>query len=128
MQRSDGGLETHPTKPRFMSPRWLKALWAGRFSFGDTFFVGMFGPAFVFVPVGVVIAGFLAVVAPDTMMPAIVGMTVIYALYFTTTLPAVVKTGMAAKDVGGWRWFGILLGVVATVGLWVSAYKFATDL
>ena len=111
-----------------MSPRWLKALWAGRFSFGDTFFVGMFGPAFVFVPVGVVVAGFLAVVAADLMMPAILLMTVIYALYFSATLPVVVKTGLAAKSVGGWRWFGIFLAVVATISLWWSVYKFATDL
>ena len=125
------GASTHPTgnimdnKPKFMSLRWMRALWAGRFSFGDTFFAGMFGPAFVLIPLGVVIAGVLAVAAPDTMMPAIVGMTVIYALYFSATLPAVVKTGLAARHVGGWRWFGISLGVGATVGLWVSAYEFA---
>ena len=128
MRRSDGGLETHPTKPRFMSARWLAALWAGRFSFGDTFFAGMFGPAFIFVPIGVVIAAFLAVAAPNMMMPAIVGMTTIYALYFSATLPAIVKTGLGATGVGGWRWFGIFLAVAATVGLWVSAYKFAVAL
>ncbi len=112
-------------KPMYMSLRWLGQLWAGRFSFGETFFAGMFGPAFIFVPVGVVIAGFLAVVAPDLMMPAIVGMAVMYAVYFSATLPAVVKTGWAAKDVGGWRWFGILLAASSTAALWVSAYKFA---
>jgi hypothetical protein len=108
-----------------MSLRWLRMLWTGRFPFGTTFFAGMFGPPFIFVPAGVVIAGFLAVVAPDMMMPAIVVMTVIYALYVTATLPAVVKTGLAAKDVGGWRWFGIFLGAAAVIALWVSAYKFA---
>ena len=118
MQRSE-------EKPRFMSLGWLKALWAGRFSFGDTFFAGMFGPAFVCVPVGVILAALLAVVAPDFMMLAIVGMTVVYALYFSATLPAVVKTGLAATDVGGWRWFGMFLGAVSTGALWVSAYKFA---
>jgi len=118
MQRSE-------EKPKFLSPRWLMALWAGRFSFGDTFFAGMFGPAFVFIPVGVVIAGFLAVIAPSLMMPAIVGMTVLYAVYFTAALPAVVKTGLVAKDVGGWRWFGMLLGAAAAIGLWVSVFKFA---
>ncbi|MBL1437167.1 MAG: hypothetical protein COB08_013335 [Rhodobacteraceae bacterium] len=107
---------------------WLKQLWAGQFSFGDTFFAGMFGPAFVFTPVGVVIAGLFAVVAPGTMGLAIFGMTVLYALYFSTTLPAVFKTGLVAKDVGGWRWFGLLLAVAATGGLWWSVYKFAAAL
>ena len=115
-------------KPRFMSLSWLKMLWAGRFSFGETFFAGMFGPAFVFVPIGVILAALLAVVAPELMMPAIVGMTVVYALYFSATLPAVVKTGLAATGVGGWRWFGIFLAVAATGALWVSAYKFAMAL
>ncbi len=108
-----------------MSPCWLGQLWAGKRSFGETFFAGMFGPAFVFIPVGVAIVGLLAVVAPSWMMPAIVIMTVIYALYFTATLPAVVKTGLAAKGVGGWRWYGIFLAVVSTISLWMSAYKFA---
>jgi len=116
------------SKPRFMSGRWLKALWAGRFSFGETFFAGMFGAGFVFIPVGVAVIGFLAVVAPSLMMPAILVMTLIYALYFSACLPAVVKTGLAAKGVGGWRWFGILLAVAATVGLWASAYTFAQGL
>ncbi|NOR64199.1 MAG: hypothetical protein GQ535_17155 [Rhodobacteraceae bacterium] len=121
MQRSEG-------KPTFMSVGWLKQLWAGRFSFGDTFFVGMFGPAFVFIPVGVVIAGFLAAVAPGTMGVAIAGMTVLYALYFSATLPAVFKTGLVANDIGGWRWFGILLAVASTLALWWSAYKFIVAL
>jgi len=108
-----------------LSPRWIKQLWAGKRSFGETFFAGLFGPAFVLIPVGVAIVGLLAVAAPSLMMPAIVGMTVIYALHFTMTLPAVVKTGLAAKDLGGWRWFGIFLGGAATIALWVSAYKFA---
>jgi len=115
-------------KPRFLSPRWLRLLWAGQLSFGDTFFAGMFGPAFVFVPAGVVIAGGMAVVAPGGMMPAIVVMTGLYALYFSATLPAVVKTGLAATGVGGWRWFGIFLSVVATLALWGAAYKFAVAL
>ena len=115
-------------KPRFMSLGWLRALWAGRFSFGDTFFAGMFGPAFVFIPVGIAIAALMAVVAPAQMMLSIVIMTVIYALYFSACMPAVVKTGLAATGVGGWRWFGICLAVAATVGLWISAYKFAVAL
>lgn len=111
------------SKPRFLSATWLRQLWAGQFSFGETFFAGMFGPAFVLVPVGFMIAGLLAAVAPTLMMPSIVAMTVVCALYFSATLPAVIKTGLAAKDVGGWRWFGMLLAVVATVALWVLAYK-----
>jgi hypothetical protein len=111
-----------------MSARWLRQLWAGQFSFGETFFAGLFGPAFVFIPVGIAIAGFMAVVAPAQMMLSIVIMTMIYALYFSATLPAVVKTGLAAKEVGGWRWFGIFLGVAATVALWISAYKIAVAL
>ena len=117
MQPSEG-------KPRFFSALWLRQLWAGQFSFGDTFFVGMFGPAFVFVPVGVVIVGFLAAAVPGTMETAIAAMAVLYALYFSATLPAVFKTGLAAKDVGGWRWFGIFLAVASTVALWWSAYRF----
>ncbi len=128
MQRSDDGVEPHPTKPRFMSARWLRMLWGGRFSFGETFFAGMFGAGFVFIPVGIAIVGFMAVVAPAQMMLSIVIMTVIYALFFSACLPAVVKTGLAASDVGGWRWFGIFLAVVATVALWMSAYKFAVAL
>ncbi|HIP24640.1 MAG TPA: hypothetical protein EYG79_13765 [Rhodobacteraceae bacterium] len=121
MQRSEG-------KPRFFSGRWLRQLWAGRFSFGDTFFAGMFGPAFVFIPVGVVIAGFLAAVASGAMEVAIAGMTVLYALYFSATLPAIFKTGLAANDIGGWRWTGILLAVASTAGLWWAAYKFMVAL
>ena len=116
MPRSEG-------KPRFFSGRWLRQLWAGQFSFGDTFFVGLFGPAFVFVPAGVVIAGFLAAVAPSTMAAAIAAMTVLYALYFSATLSAIFKTGLVAKDIGGWRWFGIFLAVASTAALWWSAYK-----
>ncbi len=115
-------------KPRFLSTGWLRQLWTGQFSYGDTFFAGMFGPAFVLVPVGFVIAAILAVAAPALMMPSIVGMTVVYALYFSATLPAVIKTGLAAKDVGGWWWFGILIAAVATISLWVTAYKFAVAL
>ncbi len=107
-----------------MTPLWLRQLWAGQFSFGDTFFAGMFGPAFVFVPVGMVIAGIFAVVAPGTMEIAIAGMTVLYALYFSATLPAVFKTGLAANDIGGWRWFGIFLAVASTLALWWASYKF----
>ena len=121
MQRSEG-------KMTFFSAGWLRQLWAGQFSFGDTFFVGMFGPAFVFVPVGVVVAGFLAAAVPGRMEAAIAVMTVLYALYFSATLPAVIKTGIAAKSVGGWRWFGILLAVAATAALWWSAYKFTVAL
>lgn len=121
MQHSD-------SKPSFFSVSWLKLLWAGQFSFGDTFYAGMFGPAFVFIPAGVVIAGLLAVVAPSVMPLAIVAMTALYALYFSATLPAVFKTGLATKDVGGWRWFGILLAVAATLGLWWSVYKFAVGI
>jgi len=111
-----------------MSATWLGQLWTGQFTFGETFFAGMFGPAFVFVPVGVVIAGFLAVVAPGAMAVSIACMAVLYALYFSATLPAIFKTGLAANDIGGWRWFGILLAVVATVALWWSAYKFIVAL
>ncbi len=121
MQRSE-------KKPRFMSGQWVRQLWAGRFSFGDTFFAGMFGPAFVFLPVGFVIAGVVAAAAPGAMGLSVVCVTIVYALYFSATLPAVVKTGLAAKDVGGWRWFGIFLALAATLGLWASAYKFAMDL
>ncbi len=117
MQRSE-------EKPRYLSARWLKQLWAGRFSFGDTFFAGMFGPVFVLLPIGFVIAALLAVVAPAQMGVAIFGMTVLCALHFSGTLPAVVKTGLAATDVGGWRWFGIFLALAATGALWWSAYKF----
>ncbi len=115
-------------KPKFMSVAWLRAVGQGRLSFGETFFAGMFGPAFVGVPAGVVVAALLAVVAPAYMMHAIALMTALYALYFSATLPAVVKTGLAAKDVGGWRWFGILLASAATLALWITAYSFAMAL
>ena len=111
-----------------MSVTWLRQLWTGQFSFGDTFFAGMFGPAFVLLPVGFIIAGVMVVVAPALLMPAIDGMVAVYALYFSATLPAVIKTGLAAKEVGGWRWFGIFLGVVATMALWMTAYKLAVAL
>ncbi len=111
-----------------MSVAWLRQLWAGQFSFGDTFFAGMFGPAFVLMPVGIIIAAVLAAAAPALMMLSIVGMVMVCALYFSATLPAVIKTGLAAKDVGGWRWFGIFLGVVSTIALWVTAYQFAVAL
>ncbi len=109
---------------RFLSPRWYRQLVTGQFSFGDTFFAGMFGPAFVLVPVGFIVAALLAVVAPLQMEPSIWLMTVIYALHFTVVLPAVFKTGLKAKGTGGWRWFGLFLAVVATLALWISAYKF----
>ena len=121
MQRSEG-------KPTFFTVAWLRQLWAGQFSFGDTFFVGLFGPAFVFIPVGVVIAGFLAAAVPGTMETAIAAMAVMYALYFSATLPAVFKTGLVANDIGGWRWFGIFLAVASTLGLWWAAYKFIVAL
>ncbi len=115
-------------KPKFMSPAWLRRVGRGRLSFGETFFAGMFGPAFVFVPVGVMVAALFAAAAPSYMMLSITAMTVIYALYFSAVLPAVVKTGLAAKSAGGWRWFGIFLALASTVALWGSVYVFALDI
>jgi len=109
---------------RFLSPRWYGQLMRGQFSFGDTFFAGMFGPAFVLVPVGFSIAALLAVSAPAYIELSVFVMTLVYALHFTAVLPAAFKTGVKARAVGGWRWFGILLAIIATGALWVSAYKF----
>ncbi len=124
MQHFENAAEPQDTKGKYLSPRWYGQLVAGRFSFGDTFFAGMFGPAFILVPAGFVIAAFVKVAAPAQMALAILLMTLVYALHFTATLPAVCKTGFAAKGTGGWRWFGMLLAIGATAALWISAYKF----
>ncbi len=119
MQPSDKAI-----KPRYYSPRWFVALWRGRLSFGDTFFGGVFGPAFILVPVGFVIALAVEMLAPALMGALFLAFALVYALYVSALLPAVVQTGWRAKVVGGWRWVGILLVLAVAAALWWMAYKY----
>ncbi len=108
----------------YFTPKWFIALLAGRFSFGDTFYAGMFGTGIIFVPAGFVIAALVAVVAPDTMAAATLWMTVFYAFYISALLPAILRTGLHSTGTGAWRWMGMLVAVVAVVALWWTAYSF----
>ena len=111
--------------PKYFMPRWFVWLFAGRLSFGDTFFAGMFGSGLIFVPLGYVIAGFMAVSTPGAMAAMGFWMALFYAVYFSALFPAMLRTGLRVENAGGWRWVGILLCLAAAAAVWMVVFRFS---
>ncbi|MCF6273060.1 MAG: hypothetical protein L3J37_07695 [Rhodobacteraceae bacterium] len=109
--------------PKYYSPRWFGALLRGRLSFGDTFFAGVIGPVAILLPVGFVLAGFVAVQAPQRMDGLFLFFALVYALYVSALLPAVWLSAARAK-VGGWRWVGIALVLGITIAMWGAVVRY----
>jgi hypothetical protein len=109
--------ETMSERRRYFTPAWFADLLAGRLSLGDTFWIGNFGTALVFVPAQVlliVLAGLL-LPAPWGMRLASIGAWALAAFHLAL-LRAVLKTALPRHDTGGWRWAGVAITALIAAG------------
>ncbi len=106
-------------------PTWFKQLLGGQLSLGDTFWIGNFGVALIFVPLAFVFSLILLIFTgindQVTSFRNIV-ILILMALYYAFLTRAVLISAVRTPQVGAWRWIG--LGYTALKVITMSALAF----
>lgn len=90
-------------------PKWFGQLLKGELSLGDTFWIGNFGVAFVFVPISFAVMLLMTVfgISDQNQAIALSVIAAFLAVYWAALTRAVFKTALRTPQVGGWRWIGV---------------------
>lgn len=90
-------------------PAWFKKLLAGKLGLGDTFWIGNFGIALVFVPILFLFATVLLAFASDDALLnlSLAIVSALMTIYYTLLVRAVFRAAKRTPEVGGWRWVGV---------------------
>ncbi|NBB81491.1 MAG: hypothetical protein GVY36_18970 [Verrucomicrobia bacterium] len=90
-------------------PKWFGQLLRGELSLGDTFWIGNFGVALVFVPISFAVMLLMTTLGINEQIQSIAlgVIAAFFALYWAALTRAVFKTALRTPQVGGWRWLGV---------------------
>lgn len=105
---------------------WFKRLLRGELSLGDTFWIGNFGVALVFVPAAFVVTFVLNLIGFNNFLQTkCLGLMLLaLAIYYAFLTRAVFLTAQKTPQVGAWRWVGFLYTVLNCINLVVFATIF----
>jgi hypothetical protein len=112
---------------KIFRPEWFRDLLAARLGLGDTFWIGNYGVALVFVPlfffIGLVAPAFFGQQAYAFLYPSFAGLSAIYQFCL---IRAVFICARRTPEVGGWRWVGVAFTVLnfATSALLALLFTF----
>ena len=99
-------------RARIFRPAWFADLLAGRLGLGDTFWIGNYGVALIFVPAILLVNVLLVNFAPGVVGPVLAVLVGLVGLYKLALLRAVWITAGRTPEVGGWRWAGVAITAV----------------
>ncbi len=102
---------TREERAQYFTPRWFARLFTARLSLPDTFWIGLFGPLLVAVPVMVAFAMLSKGADPAAGTPVFSGLTAVLGLYWAAVSRSVVITARRAPQAGGWRWAAAVVAV-----------------
>ena len=103
-------------------PIWFRKLVGGKFSLGDTFWIGNFGVPIVFALLGFAILLILSIFTGENEQAAsysIAVMMVLLVIYYALLVRAVFTCAVRTPQVGAWRWVGLAftMGQLATISM-----------
>jgi len=103
------------TPLKHFTPAWWVALFRAGLGFGDTFWIGVFGTQFLFIPFWFVVVALVIAMDPTRMPTVLLVLTGFFAVYFVALLPAVVITALRNKTAQEWRWVAIVIASARAV-------------
>ncbi|SOB90335.1 hypothetical protein SAMN05877809_101170 [Rhodobacter sp. JA431] len=105
-------------RAKIFTPGWFGDLISGRLSFGDTFWLGLFGVLMFVVPAVVLVAGLLYAQATAAMIPFLKVISGLYGIWALAVSQALLRIGAR----GGWPITGMALAAgMALYALYTAA-------
>ena len=110
---------------RYFTPRWFGDLLAARLSLGDTFWIGTYGTALIFIPIGFVLLVLTMIFLPPEQVANMLSIWLAFiAVFYVVLLTAVFRTALRTPQVGAWRWVGVFIALVNAAAAVFYAYIF----
>ncbi|MDW3117721.1 hypothetical protein [Roseovarius pacificus] len=109
----------------YFKPRWFVDLLSARLSVGDTFWIGGYGTALIFVPVGFVMLLVARIFLSAPQVANMLGILITFmALFHVALLTAVFRTALHNPQVSAWRWVGVLITLANATTMALLTYTF----
>lgn len=108
-------------RAQYFTPRWFGRLFRARLSLADTFWVGMFGPLMVGLPLMFVIASASKFIVPSIGVTTLSAEGLILALYWLLVTRAVIVCALRSPQSGGWRWAAIVVATLMTLSVGLTS-------
>lgn len=95
---------------RYFTPSWFADLLSARLGLGDTFWIGNYGTALIFVPMGMLLVLPGRLVLPPAGATWLIALWfALVALFFLALTVAMLRLALRTPAAGGWRWLGVVL-------------------
>ncbi len=113
---------------RYFTPDWFRDLLGARLSLGDTFWIGTYGTALIYVPGTVLLVLLARIALPPAAAAALTGLAfALLAVYHAALGRAVWRTALPRPEVGGWRWAGLAIALISAAGFAFYAMRFLAE-